>query len=101
MKVPRYFILQMVEARGPFNSIRQQHFRDEVLPPTVNLNALDLVGANVWAGGDSGSTWAAQTSNTTYPVQGIWMVSETIGWAVCSNTASNTGAILKTTTGGN
>ncbi len=78
-------------------------------PTTANLNALDRVGAKVWAGGDSGSifystdsgaTWTAQTSNTTYPVQAIWMIDENTGWAACSNTASNTGAILKTTTGG-
>lgn len=77
---------------------------------TKTLAALEMVGTSkIWVGGDDGtilyssdggSTWKAQTSNTLFHVQSIFMVSESVGWAACSYTASNQGALLKTTTGG-
>jgi len=76
---------------------------------TEDISALDVRSEKIWAGGfngtilyseNSGTTWTAQTSNTTYIVQKIEMVSDLVGYAACGNTATNTGAILKTTTGG-
>lgn len=76
---------------------------------TEDLSALAVRSTKIWAGGnngkiiyssDSGASFAAQTSNTTYPVQAIHMVDDDTGFAVCGNTAVNTGAMLKTTTGG-
>ncbi|GEM_PF-6426482 len=79
---------------------------------TEDLNGLDIVGTSkAWAGGsngkilyssDAGETWTAQTTDMTipYPIQEIIMISETTGFAACANTSSNTGAVLKTTTGG-
>lgn len=63
----------------------------------------------IWIGGsngtilyssDGGTSWSAQDSNTTFPIQDIFMISDDVGLAACSNNTSNTGAILKTTTGG-
>lgn len=63
----------------------------------------------IWIGGSNGTIlyssnggagWVAQDSNTTYPIQDIFMVSDDVGIAACSSNTSNTGAILKTTTGG-
>lgn len=76
---------------------------------TEDLSALAVRSTKIWAGGNngkiiyssnSGTSFAAQTSNTTYPVQAIHMVTDDTGFAACANTAVNTGAILKTTTGG-
>lgn len=76
---------------------------------TDDFSALDVVGDKIWTGGengtiayssDGGDTWAKQTSNTTYLIQAIDMVTETAGWSACASTSSNTGALLSTTTGG-
>jgi photosystem II stability/assembly factor-like uncharacterized protein len=64
----------------------------------------------VWVGGsggvilrstDLGATWRPQdTHTTTFPIQDIFMISETVGWAASAFTGSNQGALFMTTTGG-
>lgn len=68
----------------------------------------------VWSGGlggvsssfithspDGGSTWTQQTTDASCGIMDLVMVSDTVGWAACANTASNTGALLYTSSGGN
>jgi photosystem II stability/assembly factor-like uncharacterized protein len=77
---------------------------------TTSLYALEVRGSKIWVGGDegkiyyssdNGATWTAQTSNTNKAVNAIYMLTDTYGWAVCGQTASNQGSILRTLTGGN
>ncbi|MEK7377156.1 MAG: YCF48-related protein [Candidatus Margulisiibacteriota bacterium] len=74
------------------------------------LYALEISGKNIWVGGeggkiyfsgDSGSTWTTQDSHTNQPINSIRMFSGTYGWAACGATAAYSGALLRTTTGGN
>lgn len=79
---------------------------------TNELGALDYVTGTtkIWAGGaagtilyssDAGVTWTEQTTDiSTYPVQAIYMIDENTGYAACANSSSNTGALMKTTSGG-
>ncbi|MBI4211489.1 MAG: hypothetical protein HY540_02520 [Deltaproteobacteria bacterium] len=76
---------------------------------TQDLAAIEGAGDKAWVGGyngtilyssNGGTTWTSQTTNTTYPIQDIYMVSETVGFAVASGNATNTGAVLATISGG-
>lgn len=77
---------------------------------TEDLATIDTtIDGKAWAGGyngtviysdDEGETWTTQTTDTIYPIQALLMLDENSGFAACANTASNTGAILTTTTGG-
>lgn len=61
-------------------------------------------GSSGWAVGDAGkivrtanagATWSLQTSNTSFPLHGVWFTSATEGWAVGGN-----GTVLYTLNGG-
>lgn len=77
---------------------------------TTALYGLEVRGSKIWVGGDggkiyyssnNGSTWTEQTSNTNQAVNAISMITDTYGWAACGLTSSNSGALLRTTNGGN
>ncbi len=76
--------------------------------------AISPSGSGVWIGGNigtgsiimysanGGTSWTTQATGAgaTCIVQDIVMLSDLVGWAACANTASNTGALLYTNSGG-
>ena len=65
--------------------------------------------STVWVGGDGGvilrstdlgATWKAQDTHTIFPIQDIFMVSDTVGWAASAFIVTNQGGLLMTNSGG-